>query len=85
MVWYKFQIAIEWTIEMNCSLLQVASLELVCTQHEKVVKEKEQQLKDQQGHLDKYAQMSAMIHSLTSGTVSIVKNEEKPVAISKKK
>ncbi|XP_028410263.1 protein CIP2A homolog isoform X2 [Dendronephthya gigantea] len=64
---------------------KVASLEVVCSQHEKVVKEKEQQLKDQQGHLDKYAQMSAMIHSLTSGTVSIVKNEEKAVTTSKKK
>ena len=56
-----------------CYLLQVASLELVCSQREQVVKEKEQQLKDQQENLDKYAQMSAMIHNLTSGTVSIVK------------
>jgi hypothetical protein len=49
------------------------------------VREREQQLKDQQENLDKYAQMSAMIHSLTSGTVPIVRNDEKPGAISKKK
>ncbi|CAB4009592.1 Hypothetical predicted protein, partial [Paramuricea clavata] len=64
---------------------KVGSLELVCGQREKVVKERELQLKDLQEHLDKYAQMSAMIHSLTGGTVPIVNNEEKPGTISKKK
>ena len=49
------------------------------------MKEREVQLKGLQEHLDKYAQMSAMIHSLTGGTVPIVKNEEKPGTISKKK
>ena len=63
----------------------MASLELVCGQHEKMVKDKEQQLKEQQEHLDKYAQMSAMIHSLTSGTVPIIKNEDKPNSMIKKK
>ncbi|CAB3977672.1 CIP2A homolog isoform X2 [Paramuricea clavata] len=64
---------------------KVGSLELVCSQREKVVKERELQLKGLQEHLDKYAQMSAMIHSLTGGTVPIVQNEEKPGTISKKK
>lgn len=63
--------------------MQVSSLELVCSQREKIVKEKEQKLKDQQEHLDKYAQVSAMIHSLTGGTVSNV--EERSTAVNKKK
>ena len=48
---------------------------MVCSKREQSVKEKEQQLADQQVHLDKYAQMSAMIHSLTSGNIpSLIKS-----------
>lgn len=64
----------------------------MCSQSEKAVKEKEQQLRDQedrlqglQQHLDKYAQMSAMIHNLTSGTVSMARNDEKPGPVKNKK
>ena len=46
---------------------------MVCSQQEQTVKEKEQLLKQQQTDLDKYAQMSAMIHSLTTGDVPITK------------
>lgn len=51
-----------------------SSLEMVCSQRERTVKEREQVLKDQQKDLDKYAQMSAMIHRLTSGELPITQN-----------
>ena len=55
-------------------IFQVSSLEIVCSQREQAVKEKAQLLAEQQADLDKYAQMSAMIHSLTSGNVPLVKS-----------
>ena len=50
--------------------MQVSSLELICSQHEEAIKQKEEKLKDQQAQLDKYAQVSAMFCSLASGNGS---------------
>ncbi|XP_046844894.1 protein CIP2A homolog [Xenia sp. Carnegie-2017] len=57
---------------------KVASLELVCSQNEKSIKEKEEQLREQQKRIDKYAQLSAMIHNMTGNDIPAAKFDEKP-------
>lgn len=50
---------------------QLSSLELICRQHEDVIKKREVTVKELQSELDRQAQIAAMIHNLSSGKVPI--------------
>ena len=50
---------------------KVSSLEVICRQQEEVIKERENALGQIQSELDRQAQIAAMIHSLSSGKVTI--------------
>lgn len=50
---------------------QLSSLELICRQHEDVIKKREATVKELQSELDRQAQIAAMIHNLSSGKVPL--------------
>ncbi|XP_027056078.1 protein CIP2A homolog isoform X2 [Pocillopora damicornis] len=50
---------------------KLSSLELICRQHEDVIKKREATVKELQSELDRQAQIAAMIHNLSSGKVPL--------------